>query len=271
MIKIRNPRLLSLFLSISFLVLEFNKALPTEAMDSCQYTSDVFLGQADSLLKLGNENEALKLYLKALDLSESFSSLQLPIFKKIGDVYLKKGEYQKAIDFFRKYEWMATQQVISSKGYMPDDGEEWWGLPKKETKALENTLREFGVYLNELEATYLGLNGKTIKEIAQRFIVTMVSKSYAENFGMWSGSAKKRYRALGNIDPLKMDKPFYGRYPDSVKIDTVEIVASDRAKVFVKEFGSKIVNDSLRKPFAESGVYNFTKETTGWKFNAFEY
>jgi len=166
---------------------------------------------------------------------------------------------------------MATQQVISSKGYMPDDGEEWWGLPKKETKALENSLRAFGVYLNELEAKNFGLNDETIQEMTQRFIVTMVSKSYAENFGIWSGSAKEHYRTLGSIDPLRMDKLLYGRYLDSVIIEKVEIIATDRARIIVKEFGSKIVDDSLRKQFAESGIYKFTKEPTGWKFEAFEY
>lgn len=262
--------MLSLFLSLSFLAVGFSKALPAEAVDSCQYTSDIFLRQADSLLKLGNENEALILYLKALDLSESFSSLQLPIFKKIGEVYLKKREYRKAIDFFRKYEWMATQQLISDRDYMPDDGVEWWGSDD-EIAILEKELRKLGDYLKVLEKKHLNEKNDDLENVAKYLIATNVSRSYSSNFRLWSDSLKAAYRANGHVDKMKPEKLLCGWRPDSSKIYSVVYLRPNTARVFVKEFGERNNQDPTCIKLGSIVIYNFIKENSDWKFNGFDY
>ena len=270
MARTKNLKLLSLFLSLSFLAVGFNKALPAEVVDSCQYTSDIFLRQADSLLKLGNENEALILYLKALDLSESYSSLQLPTFKKVGEVYLKKREYRKAIGFFGKYEWMATQQLISDRGYMPDDGVEWWGSDD-EINTLEKELIKFDKYLSKLEEKHLNEKNSDLEGVANYLIATNVTRTYASNFRRWSDSLKATYRATGSIDQLKVEKLMCGWRPDSCKIYEIKYLKPNRSRVFVKEFAERGNQAPSCIKLGSMVIYNFIKENDDWKFNGFDY
>ncbi len=118
-------------------------------------SKDTIKEQADSLLKAGNEEAALELYFLDVNLLEPYSSLQFPLFKIIGEVYLKKQEYQKAIYFFRQYEWMATQQIEYSKGHMPTAGAEWWAQTDSSRLVLEKELQGFSQLLKKLEKEHL--------------------------------------------------------------------------------------------------------------------
>jgi len=237
------------------------------------------LKRADSLFKYGNHKAALIVYLGALDSCEEFSAIELYLLKKVADIYLMEKEYQKGFDFLRKYEWSASQQITYGKGHMPDDGIVWcddggetWGPSMRELKDLEKELGEFGRYLSELQSRYLNDSNDKIEEVAQFFIETYISRSYSLNYRLWSDSLKALYRAKGSMDSLRIERMVQGWGPDSVKIDSVALSTSDRAEVFVREFGT-IEGSEL--PFSHVSpatiVYGFVREPDLWKFSGFKY
>ena len=144
-----------IFCLLSVILFGDNQIIASKSKEKSNWTSDNIHQQADSLLKAGNEKEALELYFKAANISESFSSLQYPFFRAIGDIYLKNGEYQKAIHFYREYEWMAMQQIEFTKGHRPRIGVEWWAQTDADRLALEGSLKEFSVQLRALEEKQL--------------------------------------------------------------------------------------------------------------------
>jgi len=144
-----------IFCLLLVMLLGDGQIMASKSKKKSNWTSDNVREQADSLLKAGNDKEALELYFEAANLTESFSSLQYPFFKTIGDIYLKNGEYQKAIHFFREYEWMAMQQIEFSKGHMPRIGVEWWSQTDADKLALEKELKEFSIQLRVLEEKHL--------------------------------------------------------------------------------------------------------------------
>ncbi len=237
------------------------------------------LKRADSLLKSGNHKTALIVYLGVLDSCEEFSAIELYLLKKVADIYLMEREHQKAFDFLRKYEWSASQQITYGKGHMPDggivwceDGGETWGPTMKELKILEKELGKFGRYLDKLQSRYLGSSGDKIEEAAHFFIETYKSKSYSLNYRLWSDSLKVLYLAKGSMDSLRIERMVQGWGPDSVKIDSVALSTSDRAEVFVREFGTL---EGSELPFSRVSpatiVYGFVRESDLWKFSGFKY
>lgn len=143
--------------AICLLFFVFEKGVSEEKQKTklSKYASDVLKERADSLLKNGNEEATLNLYFKASNISEPLSSLQYPFFKIIGDIYAKKGDYQRAIHFYRDYELMAREQIRVSEGKRPRIGIEWWLLEDKKRRALEKELENFSRGLRELEEKYL--------------------------------------------------------------------------------------------------------------------
>jgi tetratricopeptide (TPR) repeat protein len=129
----------------------------------------IILQQADSLLKAGKEDMALELYFKSVNMNRPELPRVYPILKKIGNIYLKKKEYQKAIYFFKEYEWMAQLDISFSYDTLPEidltDGvipgnAEMWNLtmdgefnPLKATvrNTREKELAKFKLQLEELE------------------------------------------------------------------------------------------------------------------------
>lgn len=234
---------------------------------------------ADSLLGAGNDRAAISLYLGALDSCEEFSAIELYLLKKVGDTYLKNKEYGTAFDFFRKYEWSASQQITYGKGFMPDDGIVWcddggenWGPLMKELKSLEIEIGKFGRYLDKFESQYFSGANYAVEKRAQVFAETYITKAYSLNYRLWSESLKTIYLANGNMDSLRIERMAQGWGPDSAKIDGVSFITPDRAKVFVKEFGS---TEGSELPFSRVSPtiieYNFIKELNLWKFNGFKY
>ena len=156
------------FCVFMFLLLGNGQTTDKETSGSLDVPRHVILQQADSLLKAGNEDMALELYFKLANLNRPELPRVYPIVKKIGNIYLKKNEYQKAIYFFKEYEWMAQLDISFSHDTLPEidltDGvipgnAEMWNLtmdgefnPLKAfvRYAREKELAEFRLQLEEL-------------------------------------------------------------------------------------------------------------------------
>jgi hypothetical protein len=98
--------------------------------------------------------------------------------------------------------------------------------------------------------------------VAQEFIENMVSNADSRNYRLFSDSMLKVYKSSGLSDSNRYAKHVQSLegWIDSAKVLRVSFLSPDRAKVFVKEFG----------PDTSTSVYNFVKESSGWKVNGFD-
>lgn len=162
-----------IFCSLLVIFLDDGQISASKNKKKSNWTSDIICERAVSLLKAGKEDMALELYFKSVNMNRPSLPRIYPILKKIGEIYLKKEEYQKAIYFFKEFEWMEQLDISFSHDTLPEidltdgviiDNPEMWNLtidgefnPLKATvrKACEKELAEFKLQLEELEKKHL--------------------------------------------------------------------------------------------------------------------
>ena len=169
----RNLVVMGVFLLAFLFLLNDGQTLVSKDRERSNWTSDIILNRADSLLKAGNKNMAMELYFKSINMNRPYLPLVYETFKKIGEIYLRENDYQKAIYFFKEYEWMAEAVLLYSREELPDIDFSI-GTPKKEIEvwsvtiyeeaaplsdsareALKKELAKFSLRLKELEKKYL--------------------------------------------------------------------------------------------------------------------